>query len=90
MMQKLMCTVGRDKVRCIVFLPCNHVLAFERCGYQANICMTCNTMVKENLKIIRAKELENCRLQLAETRLNERLLINELGRLQEENASLRT
>ncbi|XP_052284750.1 uncharacterized protein LOC127881097 [Dreissena polymorpha] len=36
------------------------------------------------------KELENCRLQLAETRLNERLLINELGRLQEENSSLRT
>ncbi|KAH3724383.1 hypothetical protein DPMN_050199 [Dreissena polymorpha] len=59
MMQKLVCTVGRDKVRCIVFLPCNHVLAFERCGYQANICMTCYTMVKEHLKIIRAR-LMNC------------------------------
>ncbi|KAH3724437.1 baculoviral IAP repeat-containing protein 8-like [Dreissena polymorpha] len=54
MKQRLMCTVCLDKFRCIVFLPCRHLLACEQCGLPVNTCMRCNTMVKEHMKVIRA------------------------------------
>ncbi|KAH3724445.1 hypothetical protein DPMN_050262 [Dreissena polymorpha] len=58
MKQKLVCTVCHDKVRCIVFLPCCHLFACERCDYSTSTCMKCNTIVKERLKVIQSVQAE--------------------------------